>query len=41
MNGPTVWQKTWTRAVGAGVHTIRIVHASGGPYVDIDAIKIE
>ena len=39
-NGALVWQKTWVSPnLGAGVHTVRFVHASG-TYIDIDAIQV-
>jgi hypothetical protein len=40
-NGALAWQSSWTsRDLGDGTYTVRFVHASGGDYVDIDAIQI-
>jgi hypothetical protein len=41
MNGSMVWQQTWTSPpLTAGVHVVKLVHASG-TYVDVDAVLIE
>ncbi len=38
--GSLSWQRTWTSSTfPLGVHTVKLVHASG-TYVDIDAIMI-
>ncbi len=35
------WQATWGSPVfDSGTHTVRLVHAGGGTYMDIDAIQI-
>ena len=41
-NDPTLaWQQTYTSpAPSAGNHIVRLVYASGGTYVDVDAITI-
>ena len=39
-SGPGAWQQTWTSdPLGAGTHTVRLVHASGF-IVDLDAIQV-
>jgi hypothetical protein len=40
MNGSFAWQTTWNSgSLGAGAHTIEIVHHSG-QYIDVDAFEV-
>jgi hypothetical protein len=40
-SGALAWQSTWTSAdLGNGTYTVRFEYASGGTYIDIDAIQI-
>jgi hypothetical protein len=40
MNGPLVWQQSWTSpTLGSGDHTVKITHVSG-TYMDVDAIQV-
>ncbi len=35
------WRQTWTSPIYTlGVHAVRIVHAGGGTYIDVDAIEV-
>ena len=37
----TVWQSFWfSDVLPNGTHTVRFMHAGGGPYIDVDAIMI-
>jgi hypothetical protein len=40
-NASLAWQKTWVSPLFEhGFHTLKLVHATDGTYVDIDAIQV-